>query len=84
MNTTSYTSARKNLKLIMDKACENSEPIFIHRRNHKNVVILSEEEYLKTNETAYLLSSPANRQHLKKSLKELKNKEIVAMDIAEL
>ena len=68
----------------MDKACEDSVPIFVQRRNSQNVVIISEDEYLKMDETAYLFASPKNKNHLKKSLQELKNKATKSVDIDQL
>ena len=80
MPTTSYTVARKNLKAIFDKACNDSEPMVVKRRNGEDVVILSLSDYESLDETAYLLSSPANRKHLKKGLGNYKKNEFVEID----
>ncbi len=83
MNTLSYSQTRQNLKSVFDKAVNDSEPVFVKRRNGQNVVILSEEDYKALNETAYLLSSSANQKHLKTSLKNLKKGEVEVFDSLE-
>jgi antitoxin YefM len=70
-HSVTYTSARKNLKNILDNVCNNSQPILIKRKKGGNVVILSEEEFNSFDETAYLNASPKNKKHLHDSLKEL-------------
>jgi len=43
--TISYSEARKHLKLYLDKACLDSEPVIITRKNGTNAVIVSEDEF---------------------------------------
>jgi len=84
MITTTYTAARKNLKNIFDTATDQLVDITITRRNGKNVVIMSEEEYLGWQETTYLLSNPNNAKHLQKSIKELDNNDTTSFELDEL
>lgn len=84
MNTISYSQTRQNLKSVFDSVVDQSEPIFVKRKNGQNVVILSEADYTALNETAYLLSSPANRKHLKAGLKNLKKGETQTFDSLEV
>lgn len=84
MNTVSYSHTRQNLKTIFDRACDDVEPIFVKRQKGRNVVILSEEEYQSLNETSYLISTEANRKHLKTSLEEIKNNETHTFSLDEL
>ncbi len=83
MNTLSYSQTRQNLKSVFDKAVNDSEPVFVKRKNGENVVILSEADYNTLNETAYLLSSSANQKHLEKGLENLEKKEIEVFDSLE-
>ena len=64
----SYTQARQNLAETMDAVCENHAPIIITRQKAQSVVMMSLEDYNSIQETAYLLSSPANAAHLRNSL----------------
>ncbi len=84
MITTTYSAARQKLKSVFDMVTEQLVDITITRRNGKNVVIMSEEEYLGWKETVYLLSNPNNAKHIQNSLKELKNKETSSLDLNEL
>lgn len=83
MNTLSYSQTRQNLKSVFDKAVNNSEPIFVKRKNGENVVIISEADYNALNETAYLLSNSANRKYLEKGLENLEKKEVKIFDSLE-
>lgn len=73
MDTTTYTALRKNLAQIMDRVCDDREPVTVTRSNARPVVILSLEDYKALEETAYLLRSPKNLQRLTKSIAELES-----------
>ena len=60
----SYTEIRKKFKPVLDKVCEDHQPVYVTRRNGGNVVILSESDFESIQETAYLLKSPANAKRL--------------------
>ena len=45
MIVTNYSSLRKDLKKYCDKVIDNCETIIITRKNEKNVVLMSEDEY---------------------------------------
>lgn len=64
MKAVTYTNARKNLMALIQKVCKDSEPtIIVSNRAKEQAVLISLEDFME--ETAYLLSSPANRTHLK-------------------
>jgi antitoxin YefM len=67
MTTYTYTQTRKNLKNVFDETCDDAVAVKVVRRNGKNVVIISEDEYESMVETLYLNANPANRQHLEQS-----------------
>ena len=81
-STTTYTKARKNLKTVFDGVCKDHAPCLVERREGGNIVFVSEEDFSSLEETAYLLSSPANLQHIASSLEELENGETVEFDLA--
>lgn len=71
MKSKTYTEAREKLSDIIEKVCEDHEPLIITKRRDKAVVMVSLEDYESMEETAYLLRSPKNMQLLLESIKEL-------------
>ncbi len=82
--TISYAKARQNLKHSFDKVCEENVTLLVERRNGENVVIISEEDFLALEETAYLLRSPKNAKRLLESLEETKSKRTTFNNVNEL
>jgi len=70
MDAISYTAARANLAKTMDRVNEGHEAIIITRQNGSAAVLMSLEDYNAWQETAYLLSSPANAKRLLESIAE--------------
>ena len=70
MTTITFTDLRAHLAHFLDRADEDYEEIVVSRGKGRTAVILSLDEFLSLQETAYLLSSKKNRQHLEKSLRE--------------
>ncbi|MCL1834186.1 MAG: type II toxin-antitoxin system prevent-host-death family antitoxin [Leptospirales bacterium] len=73
MNAITYTDLRQNLKTYMDKVIQDNDPLIITRKNKKNVILISVDEYNSLIETNYLLSNEANAEHLKKSIAQHKS-----------
>ena len=85
MKAVTYTTARKNLKALIHTVCKNSEPaVIVSNQTEEQAVLISLEDYQAMEETAYLLSSPANRAHLEKSLKQAKDGKLVPFAIEDL
>lgn len=80
MTVTTYSNARKNFRELIDKVNDDSEAVIITTKD-KNAVLISEDEYNQYQETMYLLQSPANAQHLEKSLDSLKRNETVPLEL---
>jgi antitoxin YefM len=68
MNIVTYTEARNNFSSILDKATEDHDPQIISRRNGKDAVLLSLDDYESLQETDYLLRSPNNAKRLLNSV----------------
>jgi antitoxin YefM len=71
MDTITYSDARANLAKTMDRVCDDHAPVVITRENGGAVVMLSLRDYEGLEETAYLLSSPANARRLLESVGEI-------------
>ena len=71
MDAMTYSSARANLASVMDRVCEDHEPLIITRNGDQSVVMLSLDDYKALEETAYLLRTPANARRLLASIAQL-------------
>ena len=72
MTHVSFTDLRQNMARYLDRVSENREPLVVTRQGGKgNVVILSEEEFARWQETVHLLRSPTNAARLLASIREL-------------
>ncbi|MCL9981133.1 MAG: type II toxin-antitoxin system prevent-host-death family antitoxin [Bacteroidia bacterium] len=72
MEIVNYTEFRTNLKNWLDKAVDDVCDIVIKRKNGKDLVLVSLDEYNSLKETAYLLTGK-NRDILLNSIKELES-----------
>ncbi len=68
-----YTTAREKLAATMDEVCRDHAPVIITRNGAGAVVMLSLDDYESMEETAYLLSSPANATRLRESIRTLES-----------
>jgi antitoxin YefM len=63
-----YSRLRAELKSVLDEVCDTREPVYVERRHGGDVVILAREDYEALDETARLLSAPANARRLEEAL----------------
>lgn len=70
MNTTTVSSAKQNLEKLIKQVENDAEPTLIFSDENHKAVLISEREFNSWQETVYLLSNPANAEHLRKSLAE--------------
>ena len=73
MLAVNYTNLRENMKAYMDKVTEDYETVIVTRKDNRNVVILSEENYNNLMENAYLMGNKANFDWLMESKAQLEN-----------
>ena len=83
MQVISLTEARNNLKALFDSVYLDHEEVIIHRKGRENVVVISMDEYNSMKETNYLLGSPANKENLLSSLKQLREGKGFERDLIE-
>lgn len=83
MKHASSTDLRKNLSAMMDQVNDDHEPLMVTRVGGKPVVMISLDDYEAMDETAYLLSSPANAVRLRASIERLNRGEFVEHDLVE-
>jgi len=71
MRVVNYTDLRVNLKKWLDLVVNDVEELIIKRKDNKDLVLISLDEYNSLKETSYLLSGK-NRDVLMQSIKESK------------
>ena len=72
MRAKSISDFRKNISADIDAAVEDHVPLIITRPGGKDAaVVMSLEDFNSWQETAYLLSSPANAERLRRSIADL-------------
>ena len=81
MRVVSFTEARNGLKLILDQVVNDSDYTVITRRDCEDAVVMSLDSYNSLMETVHLLKSPANAEHLKKSIDQYRNGKILERDL---
>lgn len=66
-----FTDLRNNLAKHLDKVEEDRKELIVTRQGRDPVVIMTLADWEGMKETMYLLSSPANVEHLRQSIAEL-------------
>ena len=72
MQTISYSEARNSLKSVLDQVIEDADIAIITRRDADDAVVMSLAHYERLMETMHLISTPANANHLARSVAEHK------------
>ena len=83
MNVTTYSDFRQNLKTLLDGVFSTHEPLYIKRRNHEDVVVLSKSDYESLQETLHLLGSPKNAERLLKGIEKYKAGNFIEKNLIE-
>ena len=81
MTTISYSDFRRHLAHFLGKVEDDCEEIVVSRGKGRKAIVVSLDEYLSLQETAYLLASPANRKHLEESIKAAEKGDFVDIEI---
>ena len=81
MTTVSFTIFRQYLSKYLDKTEDDCDEIIITRNKGRKAIVVNYDDYLSLKETAYLLSSPKNRKHLDKSIKQLETGKVTSLDL---
>jgi antitoxin YefM len=70
MNAITLAEAKQNLDHLIAQVIADAEPAIICNDKGEKAVLLSLNEFNSWQETFYLLSNPANAEHLRKSIAE--------------
>jgi antitoxin YefM len=73
----SYTEARSNLGMLLDRVADNKDIIIVKRDGKvKNVALIAEEDLSSLLETVYLLRSPVNAARLHGAIDRAKQRDL--------
>jgi len=67
-----FTEARNSLKAVLDAVVNDADIAIITRRDSEDAVVMSLDYYNSLMETIHLLRSPANAEHLNRSIAQYK------------
>ena len=81
MKVVTFSEARNNLKYVLDQVVEDADKTEIKRRNSEDAVVMSLDTFNSYLETFHLLKSPANAEHLSKSIEQYKRGQVHKRDL---
>ena len=73
MRVVNFSEARNSLKTVLDQVIDDAEYTVITRRDAEDAVVMSLDTFNSFLETFHLLKSPANSEHLAKSIAQYRN-----------
>lgn len=83
MLAVNYSELRNNLKDYCDKTIDNLETVLITRKNDRNVVMISLEEYNNLVENSYIMSDVDYYKDLVQRVKDVENDKVIQRDLIE-
>lgn len=81
MRIVSFTEARNSLKAVLDSVVNDADTAVITRRDSEDAVVMSLDYYNSLMETVHLLRSPANAEHLNRSVEQFKAGKVATRDL---
>ncbi len=72
MRTVSFAEAECSLNVLLDSVMNDADTVLISRRDAEDAVVMSLNYYNSLMETVHLLRSPANAEHLNRSIAQFK------------
>jgi len=79
-----YTDVRQNFAAMLDRVNDDSTPILIKRKNGKDAVLMSADDFRGYEETTYLMSNPENHKQIMASIEEHRRGHAVQRDLIEV
>ncbi|HML04940.1 MAG TPA: type II toxin-antitoxin system prevent-host-death family antitoxin [Methanobacterium sp.] len=84
MLAVNYTNLRENLKEYCDKVNDDYETVIVTRKNNKNIVMISQEEYNNLMENMFIMSNKKYYDRLVESRKQIETGKVVKKTTKEL
>lgn len=83
MRVVSFTEARNSLKAVLDAVVNDADTTIITRRDSEDAVVMSLDYYNSLMETVHLLRSPANAEHLNRSIAQFRAGKVIQRDLVD-
>ena len=83
MRIVSFTEARNSLKAVLDRVINDADTTVITRRDSEDAVVMSLDYYNSLMETVHLLRSPANAEHLNRSIAQYREEETTQRELVD-
>ena len=83
MKVINFSDARKQLKAVLDQVTDDADYTIISRRDSDDAVVMSLDTFNSFMETFHLLKSPANAEHLSRSIEQYKSGKIKERSLIE-
>ncbi|CAN7442862.1 type II toxin-antitoxin system prevent-host-death family antitoxin [Pararhizobium sp. LjRoot235] len=80
MNVISLSELRANMARHFDRVEQDHDELIVTRQNREPMVVMSLSDFEGWKETMYLLSNPANKERLLRSIAELDEGKGIAVD----
>ena len=83
MQAFSFDDARHDFEAVVARVLANAEPVVVDTPSGESVVVVPLDDFEAWQETAYLLRTPANAEHLRKSIAEAEAGRVNPHDLVE-
>lgn len=83
MDAITANQAKQDINRLIEQVISDAEPTIICSDQGKTAVLLSLDEFNSWEETLYLLSNPANAEHLRKSIQQDQAEKITERELIE-
>ncbi len=83
MNAVTLKDAKLNLEQLVEQVIADADATIVVTESGNQVVFLPLDEYNSWKETLYLLSNPANADHLRRSIAEVQTGEVQERELRE-
>ena len=83
MDAITANQAKQDINRLIEQVISDAEPTIICNDLGNKAVLLSLDEFNSWQETIYLLSNPANAEHLRRSIQEDKAGKIIERELIE-
>jgi antitoxin YefM len=84
MDAITIKQAKQDMNRLIEQVISDAEPTIICNDHGQKAVLLSLDEFNSWQETLYLLSNPANAEHLRRSIQEDKSGKIIKRELVKL